>query len=53
VETTDKNGQASEGRRLFFASIRDYERLQRAAQEPIQVWPVQPEEIVHVESIAS
>ena len=53
VETTDKLGAVSESKRLYFASIRDYERLQRDTLQPIQVWPVQADEIVHVESIAS
>jgi hypothetical protein len=52
VETTDKDGKVT-GKRLYFASIRDYERMQRTAKEAIQVWPVQADEIVHVESIAS
>ena len=53
VETTDKTGVAGESKRLYFASIRDYERLQQDTLQPIQVSPVQPEEIVYVESLAS
>ena len=53
VETTDKTGVVGESKRLYFASIRDYERLQQDTLQPIQVSPVQPEEIVHVESLAS
>lgn len=40
-------------RKLFFASVRDYERLQRDPQKPVSVIDMQPEEIMHVESIAS
>lgn len=39
--------------RMFFASVRDYERFQRDPQQPIAVIPMQPEEIVHAERIAS
>lgn len=53
VETTDKTGVAGESKRLYFASIRDYERLQQDTLQPIQVSPVQPEEIMYVESLAS
>lgn len=41
------------GRKLFFASVRDYERLQREPQRPVSVIDMQPDEIVHVERIAS
>ena len=40
-------------RKLFFASVRDYERLQREPQRPVSIIDMQPEEIVHVERIAS
>jgi hypothetical protein len=40
-------------RRLFFASVRDYERFQHDPQQPIAVVPMQPEEIMHVENLAS
>lgn len=53
VETTDKTGVAGESKRLYFASIRDYQRLQQDTLQPIQVSPVQPEEIMYVESLAS
>ncbi|MFZ1686058.1 MAG: hypothetical protein WAU70_01460 [Flavobacteriales bacterium] len=39
-------------KRLFFSSVNDYERLQHNST-PVNVIPLQPEEIVHVESIAS
>lgn len=39
-------------KRLFFSSIHDYEKLQHSSA-PVSVIPLQPEEIVHVESIAS
>ncbi|MCB0793106.1 MAG: hypothetical protein KDB88_00085 [Flavobacteriales bacterium] len=41
------------GSRVYFASVRDYERFQSDPQGPIAVIPMQPEEIVHAESIAS
>ena len=50
VESTDKSGSL---RKLFFASIGDYERLQRDPKKPVSVIDMQPEEIMHVESIAS
>ncbi|MFN3874468.1 MAG: hypothetical protein ACK4L7_00975 [Flavobacteriales bacterium] len=50
VETSDAAG--SDGtKRLFFASVRDYERL--ASGAPVQVIPIAPAEIVSVESLAS
>ncbi|MBL0129317.1 MAG: hypothetical protein IPP83_18135 [Flavobacteriales bacterium] len=51
VETTDANGDGA-NKRLYFASVRDYERLQHSAT-PVHVMPMQPEEIVGVESLAS
>lgn len=39
-------------RKLFFASIRDYERLQHDPQKPVSVIDMPAEEIMHVESIA-
>lgn len=51
VETSDNVG-SSASKRLFFASVRDYERLQQSAT-PVQVISMQPEEIVGVESLAS
>lgn len=45
--------ESGEGRKLFFASVRDYERLQRDQRLPINVMPLRPEEIMAAESIAS
>ena len=45
--------EGNSGKKFFFASVRDYERLQRDQQQPIGVMPLQPDEIVGVESIAS
>ena len=45
--------ESTEKRSLFFASVRDYERLQREPQRPVSVIDMQPEEIVLVERIAS
>ena len=53
VETTDMSGHLASTKRLYFASVRDYERLQHDPRQPIGVIPMQPEEIVHAESIAS
>ena len=52
VESTDRSGQGTDTKRLFFASVRDYERL-RTEGSPVHVIPMQPEEIVAVESLAS
>lgn len=52
VESKDRSGQGNDAKRLFFASIRDYERL-RAAGTPVHVIPMQPDEIVWAESLAS
>ena len=38
---------------LFFASVRDYERLQDDPTKPVSVIDMPPEEILHVESLAS
>lgn len=43
---------AADDRFLFFASVRDYERLQHQGA-PVHVIPMRPEEIVLVESLAS
>lgn len=51
VETSE-TAAGSASKRLFFASVRDYERLQHSAT-PVHVIPMQPEEIVGVESLAS
>ncbi len=53
VETTDITGQLANTKRLYFASVRDDERLQHDRRQPIGVIPMQPEEIVHAESLAS
>ncbi|MBS1583093.1 MAG: hypothetical protein JST66_12925 [Bacteroidetes bacterium] len=45
--------ETNETRRLFFASVRDYERAQHDPLRPIEVIPMQPEEIMHAESLAS
>lgn len=50
VETSE-TANADGTKRLFFASVRDYERL--ATGGPIQVMPIAPSEIVAVESLAS
>jgi hypothetical protein len=50
VDSNDKSGST---RKLFFASIGDYERLQRDPKKPVSVIDMQPDEIMHVESIAS
>ncbi|MBX2978559.1 MAG: hypothetical protein KF905_04620 [Flavobacteriales bacterium] len=54
VETRDlaPEGDEPAERHLFFASIRDYERLQHQGT-PVHVIPMQPDEIVMAESIAS
>ncbi|MCB0765571.1 MAG: hypothetical protein KDB95_00005, partial [Flavobacteriales bacterium] len=41
------------GSRLFFASVRDYERLQTVPHEPVSIIDMRPEEIINVESLAS
>ena len=51
VETSDTAGGLAT-KRLYFASVRDYELLQRDGA-PAHVIPMQPEEIVGVESLAS
>jgi hypothetical protein len=53
VETASvAQGDASD-KHLFFASVRDYERLQVEPHGPVSVMDMPPEEIVHVESLAS
>jgi hypothetical protein len=39
--------------RLFFASIRDYERSQHDPLRPIEVVSMEPAEIVYAENLAS
>lgn len=50
VETSEAAGGDST-KRLFFASVRDYERLQQS-EAPVHVISMQPDEIVAVESLA-
>jgi hypothetical protein len=45
--------ESNDEKKLFFASVRDYERIQRDQRQPISVMVLQPEEIVAAESIAS
>ena len=45
--------ESADARKLFFASIGDYERLQRDPKKPVNVIDLRPEEIIQVESIAS
>jgi hypothetical protein len=53
VETQDGLPDNPSDRRLFFASVRDYERLQTGPIGPVSIIDMPPEEIVHVESLAS
>jgi len=53
VETGEVGASPSDGKRLFFASVRDYERLQVEPNKPVSVVDMPPEEIMHVESLAS
>ncbi len=39
--------------RLFFASVRDYERSQHEPGHLIEVIPMEPQDIVHAERLAS
>ena len=52
VETQNGSGTLAE-HRLFFASIRDYERLRTAPDGPVHIIDMRPEEIINVESLAS
>lgn len=52
VETSESANGVNASKRLFFASVRDHELLQRGGA-PVHVIPMQPEEIVGVESLAS
>ncbi len=45
--------ETGEACRLYFASVRDYERFQHDPQQPISIVPMLPEEIVHVQDLAS
>lgn len=54
VETAEQvSSDDDAGKRLFFASVRDYERLQNEPSKPVSVIDMPPEEIMHVESLAS
>ena len=53
VETTDGSELGEPTTSLYFASVRDYERLQLEPHVPVNVLDMPPEEIVHVESLAS
>lgn len=44
--------EASDEKKLFFASVRDYERFQRDQRQPINVLSLRPEEIMVAESFA-
>ncbi|MBX2973078.1 MAG: hypothetical protein KF797_08240 [Flavobacteriales bacterium] len=46
-------GTGEAEQRLFFASVRDYERLQTRPNGPVSVIDMRPEEIINVESLAS
>lgn len=52
VETQETATDTAE-KHLFFASVRDYERLQSVPHEPVNVIDMRPEEIINVESLAS
>lgn len=52
VETNEPQLDSSE-KRLFFASVRDYVRLQTVPDEPVSVIDMRPEEIINVENLAS
>lgn len=53
VETDEVPTSETANKHLFFASIGDYERLQHEPERPISVIDMPPEEILHVESLAS
>ncbi|HPF89113.1 MAG: hypothetical protein H6590_04820 [Flavobacteriales bacterium] len=53
VETQTSAPSEQGGPRLFFASIRDYERLQTGPNGPVNIIDMRPEEIINVESLAS
>jgi hypothetical protein len=52
VETQESTTDTAE-KRLFFASVRDYERLQSVPHEPVSIIDMRAEEIINVESLAS
>ncbi len=53
VETGTNIPNDASDKHLFFASVRDYERLQFEPHVPVNVIDMPPEEILHVESLAS
>ena len=53
VETSEPQPDETTGKHLFFASVRDYERLQSEPNKPVSVIDMPPEDIMHVESLAS
>ncbi len=53
VETAEGSVTGTVDRHLFFASVRDYEQLQHDPGKPVSVIDMPPEEILHVESLAS
>jgi hypothetical protein len=53
VATSPQHADDAEGQFFFFASVRDYERLQSDPQQPIGVIPMRAEEIVLAERLAS
>ncbi len=53
VATSEHAAHDDADNRLFFASVRDYERLQHDPQRPVSVIDMPPEEIIQVESLAS
>jgi hypothetical protein len=53
VQTHDSTSAGTPEDRLFFASVRDYERLQQMPSGPVNIIDMRPEEIINVESLAS
>ena len=53
VETNETRPDNVPSKHLFFASVRDYERLQNEPNKPVSVVDMPPEDIMHVESLAS
>ncbi|HEY0978602.1 MAG TPA: hypothetical protein VGE21_14110 [Flavobacteriales bacterium] len=45
--------ETGDAKRLFFSSIRDYERSLHDPLRPIEVVPMEPTEIVYAERLAS
>jgi hypothetical protein len=53
VETGEVPSGREADKHLFFASVRDYERLQSDPEKPVSVVDMPPEEIIQVERLAS